>query len=172
MEAETALTSQKGRASPVQEDYTVLGMTCAACVVSVNSLLSTLPGVEDVRVNLTEKRVWITYLPARVQRTDFQKALEKLGYQLLLTQSEAETAKIIDQDLQKLWHRTALALLLAALVMVLEMGLGHTGVLPYTREISMVLTACLLFFPGRAFFFLRPPVKSGTAPWAWIPWWP
>ena len=40
------------RPEPVRRDLPITGMTCASCVRRVERALKTVPGVEDVSVNL------------------------------------------------------------------------------------------------------------------------
>ena len=62
--------------------YTVTGMTCGHCVESVTEELDSIPGVEDVVIELSTGRVEISSTipldPASVRG-----AVEEAGYQLV-----------------------------------------------------------------------------------------
>ena len=57
-----------------------VSMHCKKCVEKINDNIAFLKGVEDLKVSLDEKRVTITYNPAKTDEATLQKAIEKLGY--------------------------------------------------------------------------------------------
>lgn len=61
--------------------YSVIGMTCAHCAMSVTEEVTQIPGVQDVDVDLGSGRVTITSDSA-VDRTRVQDAVEEAGYRL------------------------------------------------------------------------------------------
>jgi copper ion binding protein len=61
--------------------YTVAGMTCAHCVVSVTEEVSEIPGVEDVQVDLTRGAVAVTSSQP-VSAEAVKAAVEDAGYQI------------------------------------------------------------------------------------------
>ena len=70
---------------PPREDkltISVGGMTCAACVNRVEKTLGALPGVAKANVNIATERATVTFDGDRVDRGDFRKAIEDLGYEV------------------------------------------------------------------------------------------
>ena len=65
----------------VTNTYTVTGMTCSHCVQAVTGELSTLPGVEDVRIDLASGAVTVTST-APLADTDVRAAVDEAGYEL------------------------------------------------------------------------------------------
>jgi copper ion binding protein len=61
--------------------YTVAGMTCAHCVVSVTEEVSEIPGVEDVQGDLTRGAVAVTSSQP-VSAEAVKAAVEDAGYQI------------------------------------------------------------------------------------------
>lgn len=59
---------------------TVTGMSCMGCVSSVKNLLSALPGVTAVDVDLASGRVEVTHDPARTDIQALRNAIEAGGY--------------------------------------------------------------------------------------------
>lgn len=61
--------------------FTVVGMTCSHCVMSVTEEINQIPGVSDIDVELATGRLTVSsdgdLDPARVQ-----EAVEEAGYQL------------------------------------------------------------------------------------------
>jgi copper chaperone len=66
---------------PVTNTYTVTGMTCSHCVQAVTGELSTLPGVEDVRIDLASGAVTVTSA-APLADNDVRAAVDEAGYEL------------------------------------------------------------------------------------------
>ena len=64
----------------VQTVFRVEGMSCAACVARVESVIGEVPGVEDVNVNLATGRASITYMDNVCSDEDFQRAIKSAGY--------------------------------------------------------------------------------------------
>jgi copper chaperone CopZ len=65
----------------VTNTYTVSGMTCSHCVQAVTGELSSLPGVEDVQVDLTSGAVTVTSA-APLADSDVRAAVDEAGYEL------------------------------------------------------------------------------------------
>jgi copper chaperone CopZ len=65
----------------VTNTYTVTGMTCSHCVQAVTGELSSLPGVEDVRIDLASGAVAVTST-APLADNDVRAAVDEAGYEL------------------------------------------------------------------------------------------
>lgn len=61
------------------------GMSCASCVANVEGALSSLPGVQQVRVNLATEQATVEYDPATVDVGAMRRAVEEIGYGLRTT---------------------------------------------------------------------------------------
>ena len=61
--------------------YTVQGMTCQHCVLSVREELSEVAGVDDVDVDLASSRVSVT--GGGFSDDDVRVAVEEAGYELV-----------------------------------------------------------------------------------------
>jgi copper chaperone CopZ len=61
--------------------FTVVGMTCSHCVMSVTEEVTQIPGVEDVDVELATGRLTV-HSEAELNPTAVQAAVEEAGYQL------------------------------------------------------------------------------------------
>jgi copper chaperone len=61
---------------------TVTGMSCMGCVNSVKNLVSALPGVAGVRVDLASGRVEVVHDPALADVLAIRQAIEGGGYQV------------------------------------------------------------------------------------------
>ncbi len=58
----------------------VTGMTCAACQVRVQRVLSRTPGVEDASVNLMTNSATVRFDPARVEASSLVETIRATGY--------------------------------------------------------------------------------------------
>ncbi len=83
----SAITGGMGQSSlqdkKVKKTETVVfnvNMHCESCVGKLTENLSFLKGVEDLKISLDEKRVTITYTPAKTDEATLAKAIEKCGY--------------------------------------------------------------------------------------------
>lgn len=63
------------------ENFTVTGMTCEHCVMSVTEEISSLTGVEAVDVDLASGRVAVTSTES-IATAEIAAAVEEAGYQL------------------------------------------------------------------------------------------
>lgn len=61
-------------------DLAVEGITCAACMSTIERGLKGLDGVDQARVNLTSRRLAVDWDPAKVEPGVIVRRLERLGY--------------------------------------------------------------------------------------------
>ncbi|MDO9227315.1 MAG: cation transporter [Pseudomonadota bacterium] len=62
---------------------TVSGMSCMGCVNSVKNLVSALPGIGEVQVDLASGRVVVTHDPAQAGIEAIRAAIEGGGYEVV-----------------------------------------------------------------------------------------
>lgn len=60
----------------------VTGMSCMGCVNSVKNLVSALPGVATVQVDLASGRVEVSHDPTRADAQCIRQAIESGGFQV------------------------------------------------------------------------------------------
>src|SRR5690606_36677673 len=68
----------------VKHTFPVLGMTCASCASSAESIVGYEPGVVDASVNFGTGDLTVEYLPETTNPAALQKAVQGVGYDLLL----------------------------------------------------------------------------------------
>ena len=61
--------------------FQVGGMYCGGCAETVQQIVGELPGVTVVEVSYEQRRMVVTYDPARVQPGAIRTAVEERGYQ-------------------------------------------------------------------------------------------
>lgn len=148
---ETALKGSVAKGVHEQHTFPVLNMSCAACAVSVESTLKATPGVTDARVNFANQSAWVDYDPASVSSEGLQKAVQSIGYDLVVQEEGAEeTAEAArHEQYLALRRQTVWSIALAIPVMVISMFWMD---MPYANYISLALTAPVVLYFGRNFF--------------------
>ncbi len=75
-----AVTDEGYGAASLKMDFSVTGMTCAACVGAAERALKGLYGVLNVSVNLATEKASVEYIPTIVGFVDFRRAIKEAGY--------------------------------------------------------------------------------------------
>ncbi|GAB2281278.1 serine/threonine protein kinase Ran1 [Dionaea muscipula] len=91
--AEPSVTVRKSSGTLLGQ-FTIGGMTCAACVNSVEGILQKLPGVKRAVVSLPTSLGEVEYDPTIISKDDIVNAIEDAGFEGSLVQS-SEQDKII-----------------------------------------------------------------------------
>ena len=103
----------------------VTGMSCAACAVSVESTLKHTAGVAGAGVNYANQSAWIDYNPKTTTLPDLDKALQGIGYGLIIEDDEedaiAEQEKIQRDHYENIKRSTIASGLLSLPVVIIGM---------------------------------------------------
>src|SRR5450755_1842018 len=83
----------------VKKNFPVLGMTCASCAISSQSILENQPGVIHATVNYANSTAQVEYDPAITGPDKFRVALQSIGYDLMTDETEEGRDKA--EELQK-----------------------------------------------------------------------
>lgn len=135
----------------IKEIYPVLEMTCAACAVSVESMLKSVEGVKDAGVNFANQDAWVEYDPCSVTPEKLQETVRSIGYDIIIEKENQQEIRETAQrkQLEALQKRTVWSTLLSVPVVILGMFFMN---LPYVNVIMMLLSAPVVFYLGRGFF--------------------
>lgn len=68
--------------------FPVVGMSCASCAASVESILKHEPGVEEASVNYASKKVMVRYHSNQVTPERLKQAVHGIGYELVVPKSK------------------------------------------------------------------------------------
>lgn len=127
-----------------------MGMSCASCSSSVESVLKMQKGVTNVSVNLANAMALIEYDPAQTTPEALKATLNNVGFDLLIEEEEGEQVEEIHCTQYKVQLRnTLLAGLFSVPVVIVGMLLMD---MPYANWIMMALTLPVLTIFGRKFF--------------------
>ncbi|HLP35745.1 heavy metal translocating P-type ATPase [Lacibacter sp.] len=143
-------TKTKG-STLVKETFPVLEMTCAACAVSVESMLKSVEGVKDAGVNFANQDAWVEYDPAVATPEQFQETIRSIGYDIII---EKENQNELKEEAQQKHYeavkqRTIWSSILSVPVVIIGMFFMD---MPYGNYIMMVLATPVVFYFGRSFF--------------------
>ncbi len=135
-----------------QSDLSVPGVHCAACIAAVERTLSRLPGVEAARVNLSMKRVAVTWRTPDGTPPDFIGTLRGIGYESHLFAIERDAK---DPELSRLIRAMAVAGFCAMNIMMLSLSVW-AGADAASRQafhlVSALLALPALVYSGRVFY--------------------
>ncbi len=128
----------------------VTDMSCAACAVSVESMLKAQSGVRDAGVNFASQNAWVEYDPAAISLPQMRQAVQSAGYDLIIEQENAagKQEEARQNHYQALKKKTIWAAILSVPVVVIGMFLMD---MPYANPIMMVLSLPVLWL-GRNFY--------------------
>ena len=154
--------SQQQIAPLMHQTFPVLEMSCAACAVSVESMLSNTPGVQKATVNYANQSATVDYDPVETTPAQMQQVLQSIGYDLVIPDSNAPDETDVwqvQQDAQKrqydaLKNRTVWAIALSVPVVLIGMFFmtPSSSSISYANLIMMALSAPVVFWLGRSYF--------------------
>ncbi|MFZ9632112.1 MAG: cation transporter, partial [Bacteroidia bacterium] len=73
----------------VQKTFPVVGMTCAACAVSLESYLGHLDGVISVVVSYPNQSIFIEFNEEELQEGRLGEAAKEIGYELVTNEADS-----------------------------------------------------------------------------------
>lgn len=131
---------------------------CSACVWLIENSLVQIEGVQELKVNLTDRRVRVVWDSGQIKLSEILLTLSKLGY-------DSKPLKLSDQDLwvkeenKRFLKSLALSGLGAMQVMMLSFSLyagqfqGMAAEYRWLIQIAcLVITTPVLLYSGRGFF--------------------
>merc|ERR1712000_231167 len=127
----------------VKASFPVLGMTCASCAGSAESVVRYVPGVVNSSVE---------YFPNMTDANAIRKAVQAGGYDLLIEDEskQQETLEAIhEKKFKQLKNKTTWAIILSLPVVVIGMFFMD---MPYANEIMLVFSTPVVLWIGRDFF--------------------
>ena len=151
MAAITEASNKPSNGKYMRESFPVLEMTCAACAISVESMLKATAGVKDAGVNFANQTAWVEYDQKVTKPVDLQNSVRAIGYDLVV---DVEDPQAVQQEAQRehyesVKRRTIWSSILAAPLVIIGMFFMD---MPYGTYISMALAAPVVFYFGRSFF--------------------
>jgi Cu2+-exporting ATPase len=139
-------------------DLAVEGVGCAGCIRKIETGLKQLPGVVDVRLNFTNRRLAVDWRPDELEASAVVDALERIGYHahpFEPQRAESEEAKTARRLLMAL----AVAGFAAMNIMLLSVSVWSGNVSDMTQEtrdffhwLSALIALPAAAYAGQPFF--------------------
>jgi Cu2+-exporting ATPase len=138
--------------STITRTIPVLGMSCASCAISAESIVKDQAGVVSASVNYATATLMVEYLPNVIDAAGLQKAVQSIGYDLLIEdeEKEQETLEAIhERNFRRLKTKTIGALILSLPVVVIGMFFMN---IPYASWIMWFFSTPVVLWLGSSFF--------------------
>jgi len=136
----------------VKSAFPVLGMTCASCAGSAESIVKYQPGVVNASVNFATGNLTVEYLPNMTDASTLQKAVQGVGYDLLIedeTKQQETLEGIHEKKFRTLKNKTIWAIILSLPVVIIGMFFMD---MPYADPIMWLFSTPVVIWLGRDFF--------------------
>ncbi len=135
-----------------KQTFPVVGLSCASCASSAESITISQLGVLSASVNYASASLLVEYLPNVISPMQMKAAVQSAGYDLLI--EKEELSEDVQDEMHKNKHNqlktnTILASVLALPVVAISMLFME---MPYGNWIMMALTLPIVFVFGRSFF--------------------
>ncbi|MDN3689693.1 heavy metal translocating P-type ATPase [Cyclobacterium jeungdonense] len=128
----------------------VSGMSCAACAVSVETMLKETPGVQSASVNYATQAATLVFDEKITDLNQARKNIHAVGYELLIDQLDKDSLEELQKSAYKKLRKNTIASGILALPVFL-IGMFWME-MPYGNYIMWFLTTPVLFVFGRSFF--------------------
>ena len=138
--------------SSIKNTFPVLGMSCASCANSTETIVKSVPGVLNASVNFATGNLSVEYEPTVTNAQILQKAVQSIGYDLLIedeSQQQETLEEIQEKKLRNLKRKTQLAIAFTIPVVLISMLFMD---IPFANEIMWLFTTPVVFWLGKDFF--------------------
>jgi len=146
----------------VKKSFSVTGLSCASCALSVESMLKSQKGVLNASVNFAASTVLLEYNPSTSDVNDFKKAVQSIGYDMITDEKQSlKLEEVIRNESALLKHKTIWATVFTLPVVIVAMFLMD---IPYANWIMLCLSTPVVFWFGRGFYINAVrQIKHGKA---------
>lgn len=126
-------------------------MACSACSAHVDRKLNSLPGVNAASVSLAGRSALVEYDPERISLTDMKKAVNDIGYDLVI-EEDRSIEELEKHGFSLLLRKVLISWGLAVLVMGVSMGWFDVGDKHVASQVALILALFNLIYCGGEFF--------------------
>lgn len=151
-------------------EFDITGMTCAACSARIEKVVSKLPGVDSINVNLALEKGTVHFNPEQVTLQDIFKRMEKIGFGAIVKEENGDTTNHREKAINKQkWKFIISAILSLPLLWTMVGHFSFTSFI-YVPEILMntwfqlILATPVQFIIGRQFYVgAYKALRNGSA---------
>lgn len=136
----------------IKDKFPVLEMSCTSCAMSVQTVVNLMSGVVSASVNYATTTLFVEYLPNIVQAEDIKKAVQEIGFDVLIDRSRDEEITLEEMH-QKRYNQLKLRTIWATLlsIPIILIGMVFTDI-PFANEIMWALSTPVVAWLGRGFY--------------------
>ncbi len=141
----------------MRKTFSIKGMHCASCVMTLEGSLSKVPGVSIAIVNLATEKATVEYDPTQVTHEHLASAVANVGYQARISeeaQTEDQEKTERAKEMKELKMKVTISLILGALILWGSFpGLMNTA--PEILRnfwVQLILAAPVQFWAGWSFY--------------------
>ena len=138
----------------VKKSYPVLNMTCASCASNSQEILKKQVGVISASVNYANATANIEYIPTITDANKLKIALQSIGYDLMIDESEDakdSLEEIHHQNFKSLKRKTIGAVVISLPLVIIAMTPSLMN-MPYANYVMWALATPVLIWFGKQFF--------------------
>lgn len=158
------MASANNNTFPVKKTIPVLNMTCASCAASAQSILEHQPGVINATVNYANTTANIEFDPTATNTQKLKEALQGIGYDLMIDESEDAKESLEASNLEKyktLRNKTIGSVVVSIPLVIISMFMMD---LPYANYLMWALATPVIILFGQQFFVgAYKQAKHGSA---------
>lgn len=136
----------------VTQTFPVLGMTCASCASSAESIVTHQEGVVSASVNYATGNLIVEFLSNVTNAEKLQRAVQGVGYDLFIddeSKQKESLEAINEKKFKQLRSKTIWAIILSLPVVIIGMFFMD---MPYGNKIMWAFSTPVVLWLGRDFF--------------------
>ncbi len=119
----------------MEQKFSIGGMSCSACALSIEKFISKINGVKSVRVSLLDKTMFVIYDETIVNDKLIISSVEKIGYTATLYGVNSQDKL---EDAKKLKKRFLVSLIILVPLMYFSMGV-MIGLPAFSKKINFLM---------------------------------
>lgn len=162
-----------------KEQFSISGMHCYSCALTIEKTIKNTPGVKDAVVNYASEKATVEYDENKIRLDDLKKVVAATGYQLIddkatpdlsanhtahdmskskmdATPEHDHASMLKEQEIKSLWNKFLIGAVLSAPIFVLSFpewfGLTNFLTMQGRMVIAMILSIPVQFWVGRQFY--------------------
>ena len=141
-----------------KREFSITGMTCAACATRIEKGLKRIEGVSLANVNLALEKATVEYDPTIATSSEIMQRVEKLGYGAIMKEDQNEFIDYRHKEIQKQERKFIIAAILSLPLLWSMVGHFSFTSFIYMPEflmnpwVQMVLATPVQFMIGKQFY--------------------